>query len=226
MRKRVLVVAAHPDDQVLGCGGTIARLVEEGCEAFCLILGEGATSRDARRNRAGRARELSDLRRQTRQAGRILGVRKTFHCDFPDNRFDTAALLDIVKAVERVKAEVEPAWVFTHDSGDLNVDHRITQEAVLSATRPVPGEPVRELYAFEVPSSSEWAFPASFRPDVFYDIGATIERKLEAMRAYSGELRCPPHPRSLEGIRTCAAAWGFKTGSAHAEAFRSLRVLR
>ena len=226
MKKRVLVVAAHPDDQVLGCGGTLARLVDEGCEAFCLILGEGATSRDPRRNRSGRAREISSLRRQTREADRILGIRKTFHFGFPDNRFDTVALLDVVKAVEKVKAEVEPALIFTHDSGDLNIDHRVAHEAVLTAARPVPGEPVREIYAFEVPSSSEWAYPPSFRPDVFYDVASTLTRKLDAMRAYADELRAPPHPRSLEGIETFAAAWGFKTGMGRAEAFRSLRVLR
>lgn len=219
-------MAAHPDDQVLGCGGTIARLVKEGHEAFCLILGEGATSRDERRHRSKRIREISDLKKQTLNANRILGIKRGFSFDFPDNRFDTVPLLDIVKAIEKVKAEVEPQLLFTHHAGDLNIDHRVTYEAVLTATRPIASEPVRELYSFEVQSSTEWAYPCTFCPEVFYDIAATMKQKLAAMREYSAELREPPHPRSLDGIKACASTWGFKTGTVYAEAFQAIRVLR
>ena len=226
MKGKLLVVAAHPDDQVLGCGGTVARLVRAGWEARCLILGEGATSRDERRDRAGRSREISGLKSQTAEANRILGFRKSFSLDFPDNRFDTVPLIEIVKAVEKVKAEFEPQMVFTHHPGDLNIDHKAAFEAVITATRPVAGEPVREIYSFEVMSSTEWAYPGTFHPDVFYDITATMKRKLDAMRRYKTELKEPPHPRSLDGIRACASAWGFKNGMGYAEAFQTVRVLR
>jgi LmbE family N-acetylglucosaminyl deacetylase len=226
MTEKILIVAAHPDDEVLGCGGTAARLAREGHELYTLILGEGATSRDAVRQPEIRKVEIALLKEQMAAAGCRLGVREVFSRDFPDNRFDSVPLLDLVKAVEEVKERVGPGIVFTHSSGDLNVDHRLVHEAVLTATRPQAGESVRDIYAFEVLSSSEWNFPASFRPDCFFDISSSIDDKLAAMQAYGGELRAWPHPRSLEGIRRNAELWGMKTGRAMAEAFQVVRLIK
>jgi LmbE family N-acetylglucosaminyl deacetylase len=226
MNPRILIVAAHPDDEVLGCGGTAARLAAEGAEVTTLILGEGATSRDGARQPERRAAEIARLKEQAAAAGRLLGTRQIFHREFPDNRFDSLPRLELIKAVEEVKRQVRPTVVFTHFGGDLNVDHWLTHEAVLTATRPQPGETVREIFAFEVLSSTEWRFPTAFRPDCFFDIGQTIAAKLEAMRQYDGELREPPHPRSLEGIRRNAEVWGMRVGLAHAEAFQVVRLVR
>lgn len=226
MKEKILIVAAHPDDQVLGCGGTISRLVKEGCEAFSLILGEGATSRDEQRSPRKRKSEVTDLKKQTAAADKALGIKRTFLFDFPDNRFDTVPFLDIVKTIEKIKTKLKPDLIFTHYAKDLNVDHRITCEAVVTATRPTADESVREIYSFEVMSSTEWAYPTTFSPDVFYDITATLHQKLEAMREYAAELRDPPHPRSLEGIKAFASAWGFKTGTSYTEAFKAIRILK
>jgi LmbE family N-acetylglucosaminyl deacetylase len=222
----VLVVAAHPDDEVLGCGGTIARLVKEECEAFTLILGEGITSRDEKRDRERREKEIEKLRKQMHEANQILGVKKVFIHNFPDNRFDTVPLLDIVKVIEKVKKQVKPNIVFTHYEHDLNIDHQLTFKAVLTATRPVKGEPVREIYSFETPSSTEWSYPLNFSPSVFFDISHTINIKLKALAKYKMELKEYPHPRSLEGIKLISQYWGMKVALSYAEAFEPVRIIR
>lgn len=226
MKNRILIVAAHPDDEVLGCGATVACLVKAGAEATTLILGEGVTSRDEKRDPALRREGLERLKRDARAANRALGVREVIFGDLPDNRFDSVALLDIVKRIEAVKRRVRPGLVFTHYEKDLNVDHRLTYQAVVTATRPMPGETVREIYSFEVLSSTEWNYPLSFSPDVFWDASAGLKAKLRAMRAYPGELAKFPHPRSLEGIELSAKYWGMRTGLRAAEAFRTVRALK
>jgi len=226
MSKRVLIIAAHPDDEVLGCGGTAARLAHEGYEVFSAILGEGVTSRDVSRQREKREDQVAELKAHIREANEIIGVREVFTFDLPDNRFDSVDLLDVVKIVEGLKHQVKPEIIFTHYHQDLNIDHRVTYDAVLTATRPMRGEIVKEIYAFEVLSSTEWHFPLSFNPDCFYDIHETLKAKEEAMAAYPGELRSFPHPRSLKGIRLQAEAWGMKTGLLFAEAFKTIRILR
>jgi len=223
MRKRILIVAAHPDDEVLGCGGTIARLVREGWEAFTLILGEGITSRDRERRREEREEEIAGLKECVQRANEILGVKEVFTLDFPDNRFDSTDLLSIVKAVEEVRRDVNPSVIFTHSGADLNADHTLTHRAVLTAARPQPGEGVREVYSFEVLSSTEWHFPHSFRPDTYFDISATLELKKEALRQYLSELREFPHPRSLEGVEVKARQRGMEVGLEYAEAFELVR---
>jgi LmbE family N-acetylglucosaminyl deacetylase len=224
--KNILIVAAHPDDEILGCGGTIKKLVGMGYCAYTLILGEGVTSRDEVRDRERREKELELLKMQANDANRFIGVREVFLYDFPDNRFDSVPLLDIIKVVEKVKSEIEPQIVFTHHEKDLNIDHQITCRAVLTATRPTKGECVQEIYAFEVPSSTEWSFPLCYSPNTFVDIGETLEAKIMAMKAYQSELKDYPHPRSLEGIELSAKIWGMKVGLPYVEAFQTVRVLK
>lgn len=225
----VLVVAAHPDDEVLGCGGTMARHAAEGDLVHALILAEGLTSRDAARDRAGRGGELSELALAAQRANAALGVRSLELLDFPDNRMDGAELLDVVKAVEARLAALKPAIVYTHHGGDVNIDHRVTHQAVVTACRPVPGASVRELLFFEVASSTEWQPPGSapsFQPNQFVDIGATLAAKRLALAAYAGEMRPWPHARSIEAVEHLAGWRGASCGCAAAEAFVVGRRLR
>ena len=222
---RVLVVAAHPDDEVLGCGGTMALLAHRGHEVYVLILGEGVTSRDNERDPDRRATEIATLRKAAKEASQILGVKKLFFEDFPDNRFDTVPLLELIKAVERVKKRINPDMVFTHFEGDLNIDHCLTARAVMTATRPLPGESVHRVYAFEVLSSTEWNFVSKFQPNVYFEITSFLERKIEALRCYESELKVFPHPRSVDGVKYLARLRGSETGVEAAEAFGLIRAL-
>ncbi len=224
--KTILIVAAHPDDEVLGCGGTIARLIKEGFEVYTLILGEGITSRDNMRDRKRREEEITELKGEAKEANKILGVKEVFFYDFPDNRFDTVPFLDIVKVVEKVKNSINPEIIFTHYERDLNVDHQIAYRAVITATRPLKGETVKEICSFEIPSSTEWRYPLNFSPDIFFDISTTIDIKIRALEKYKTELRKYPHPRSLEGVKLIAKNWGIKVGLEYAEAFKVVRILK
>lgn len=187
-----LTVAAHPDDEVLGCGGTMARLAEEGWQVHALILAEGATDRAAVRNRAGHQAELSDLARAAQAAASALGIAGVRLLAFPDNRMDGVELLDVVKQVEVEIERLKPQRIYTHHRDDLNVDHRTVHDAVSAATRPQPGACVREVLTFEVPSATEWRLAGSgmpFVPNVFVDIGRTLAKKRRALEAYAGEMR-------------------------------------
>jgi len=223
---RVLVVVAHPDDEVLGCGATMARLAQEGAHVFVLVLGEGITSRDGSRDPEGRRLEIETLREQCRRACDILGVKKVFFESFPDNRFDGVELLDLIKEIERIMKETAPEAVWTHFSRDLNVDHRRVNQAVVTACRPIPGASVREVLSFPVASSTEWQVPSEFHPDLAFDVTHTLEKKLAAFQKYPGEIRPYPHPRSLEGIRIDARYWGKTMGCELAEVFQVVRILR
>jgi len=227
MRRKVLIVAAHPDDEVLGCGGTMARLAREGNDVYTLILGEGATSRDEKRYLVKRESEIEELRKQAENANKILEVKKVYTFSFPDNRFDTIALIDIVKTLEKVKSKVQPEVVFTHHYGDLNIDHQITFKAVMTAFRPMKDESVKEIYSFEIPSSTEWNEASSktyFMPDYFVNINKSLEIKINALKEYETELRDFPHPRSLKAVELNAKHWGVKVGLEAAEAFKTIRI--
>lgn len=228
---RILIVAAHPDDEVLGAGGAIAWHRRRGDAVFILITGAGVGARYATNQEALAAAgspAFIRLREEMRRAHEVLRVTRTFQRQFPDNRFDSVDLLDLVKAVEEVKSQVRPQIVYTHHAGDLNVDHRLICEAVLTACRPVAGETVERILSFEVLSSTEWAPPRpdrAFVPNVFLDISPVLDRKLKAMACYRSELKPMPHPRSLEAIRHQAKLWGAKVGVGSAEAFLLLREM-
>lgn len=218
-----LVVMAHPDDETLGAGAAIARLIAQGETVSWLLLGDGVGSRtDASPDAAERRG------RHCMAAAATLGVEDVEICDLPDNRFDGVELLDVVRLVEQALERVAPETVITHHAGDLNVDHRVTHRAVLTATRPVPGSTVRTVLGAEVPSSTEWTFGSdpSFRPDVFVDVSDTIDTKLAALACYEDEVRPAPHARSADAVRALATVRGATTGVAAAEAFELLRALR
>jgi LmbE family N-acetylglucosaminyl deacetylase len=226
MKGKALVIAAHPDDEILGCGGTMARLTQEGYEITIAILGEGITSRFAQREEA-EPELLRQLHVKAAEAGRIVGVHDVRLYKLPDNRFDTLPLLDVIKIIESLVAEVQPEIVFTQHGGDLNIDHVVTFRATLTATRPLPDSPVRQLYAYEVASSTEWSFQTfspAFRPNAFFDITGTVDKKISAMRVYDSEVRGFPHPRSTEALAQQVGHWGSVVGVHAAEAFQLVRA--
>ena len=224
--KNILAVVAHPDDEVLGCGATLARLIKEGYEANTLILGEGVTSRDEKNDTKNRNKEILALKEQAKKANKVLGVKEVYFYDLSDNRFDTLPLLEIIKAIEEVKFKVKPDIIFTHYGKDLNIDHQITYNAVITAARPIKGETVKEIYSFEIPSSTEWSYPLSFSPNVFFDVTETIDIKLKAMQLYISEIKDFTHPRSEEFIRLNSRLWGIKAGLNNAEVFQSIRIIK
>ena len=224
---RALVVAAHPDDEVLGCGGTMALLAAGGVEVHTLILATGHTSRDGAS--AADTAALRMLQAAAEEARCVLGGASLTLCDLPDNQLDSVPLLAVVKQVEEALRRVRPSVVFTHLPDDVNIDHAVVHRAVLAAARPQPGECVRELFFFEVASSTEWGAMRpgwGFRPTLGVDISATLDKKLAAMACYATELREWPHPRSLRGLQALAELRGAWMGATAAEAFEVGRILR
>jgi len=206
---KILVIAAHPDDEVLGVGGTIRKHVNNGATADCLVLGEGMTSRTTDKDL------LKELHTATLKSAEIIGYRNIYFSNFPDNRFDSVDLLDIIKEVEKHIENLKPDIVYTYYCGDLNIDHRRTFEAVITACRPVEEYTVKEIYCFETPSSTEWNFKYEsniFKPNVFEDIEGTLQDKLNAILYYTAELREYPHPRSLKALEIIVARWGTVVG--------------
>jgi LmbE family N-acetylglucosaminyl deacetylase len=225
---KYLIVVAHPDDEVLGCGGTIARLAREGHDVYIAILGEGLTSRYKKSEKSNN-KKVAALEAHSRQVAEFLNCKDIFFHNLPDNCFDTLPLLKIVQLIEALIKQIQPQIIFTHHRGDLNIDHSILHRAVLTATRPVSGCTVQEIYAVEVASSTEWTFgqlQPLFRPNTFVDICATLETKVEAMEMYESESRPFPHPRSSDALRAAARRWGSMAGVEAAEAFELIRSIR
>lgn len=220
----VLVVAAHPDDEVLGCGGTIARHTGEGDTVDILILGEGLNARGSHEQEV-----FAKLHAAAQEASAILGVRELILESFPDNRMDSVPLLDVVARVETVIDNCKPQVIYTHSEKDLNIDHNVVFRAVLTATRTMGGCPVKSIYAYEVPSSTEWGFGKinrAFNPNYFINIDDYLSHKLSAMAAYEGESRSFPHPRSLPALEALARWRGASVGYQAAEAFELVRHVR
>jgi LmbE family N-acetylglucosaminyl deacetylase len=218
--RSILVVAAHPDDEVLGCGGTISKLADEGATIHVAFMADGVFAREGKLQE--QEQELKVRRAAAHNACSILGVQSVSFDEFPDNRMDTVPLLEIARSVEHQIAIRQPLIVFTHHSGDLNIDHRRVHEAVVTACRPQRDHSVRTVLCFEVPSSTEWQLPGSappFLPNWFEDISETLGRKIAAIEAYSTELKTWPHPRSIEAITHLARWRGAIVGVEAAEAF-------
>ena len=218
---RILTVAAHPDDETLGAGGTMAWHAARADQVWVCILTDGVTSRH---DRVALQEECA------RRACDTLGVERLVMVGLPDQRLDTLCLLDVIGPIERCIEEFAPDVVLTHFPGDVNEDHRLVARATLVATRPVAGNSVRKVCAFQVPSSTDWAPPVPgsvFAPNVYVDISGTLDVKLAAMKAYADTFHCEvrpfPHPRSLEALTAYAQSHGAASGMLAAEPFMLLR---
>jgi LmbE family N-acetylglucosaminyl deacetylase len=216
MKESIMVIAAHADDEALGCGGTMARLTAAGAQIHVVFMADGVFSRKSSTKNQQKKRKAA-----AKAAQKILGSKNSHFLEMPDNQMDQVPMLLIVQSLEALIKKYQPKTIFTHFHGDLNVDHRITQQAVMTACRPVPGCPVKKIYGFEVPSSTEWATPgeAPFCPTFFVDIGSFLQIRLRALQAYSMEMRGKPHARSVHHVKALARHRGNSVGVEAAEAF-------
>jgi LmbE family N-acetylglucosaminyl deacetylase len=219
MKNKIAIIAAHPDDEILGCGATMAKHIQAGDQVSVLIMAEGITSRDQQRNRDARSEELSELAQTAIAANNILGVTSVTLKNYPDNRMDSIDRLDIIKTIENFIDEQQPDIIYTHYIGDLNIDHRRINEAVITACRPQPGLTVKSLLFFEVASSTEWQIPNHFSPNWFVDVSETLNLKLKALEAYQSEMRPYPHARSIKAVEHLAHWRGASLGVEAAEGF-------
>ena len=220
--RTILVVAAHPDDEVLGCGGVIAKHTSKGDQVHVVFMTNGVGSRYAS------SKEIQEREWSAKNAANILSVSSIQQFDFPDNKMDAVALLDVVQLIERVVDKLQPEIIYTHHIGDLNIDHQITHKAVMTVCRPQPGFCVKEIYAFEVLSSTEWQTPGvlHFSPNVYIDITKFIDIKKKTLKIYSEEMRQPPHSRSVDNVLRINALRGNSIGVDYAEAFMLMREIK
>ncbi len=221
--KKVLVIAAHPDDEILGCGGTIAKHVRRGDEVSFLFLADGVTSRlECESN------DLVERESMSKLAAECLGVTSVFSFQFPDNMLDSVPLLDVVKKIEEVLETTQSEVVYTHFGNDLNIDHEIVNQATLTACRPIPDQTVKEIYCYEVLSSTNWSSSckSSFTPNLFIDISDTYKIKEESLKFYDEEMRAYPHSRSYRAVKALAEYRGSSVGVEFAEAMYIERLLQ
>lgn len=219
---RVLNIAAHPDDELLGQGGTIARHALQGDHVTTVIVCDGSAVRYGTDTAA-------QIAEDSRKANEILGVKDLRMLGMPEQAMDTLSLIEVNRKLEELVAEVLPEIVYTHAPADVNRDHRILMEAVLVATRPYSAPSVREVWLCETSSSTEWGGPPllpAFQPQLYVDITETLDRKVRALECYQREVRPWPHPRSPEALRARAQYFGSQVGCAAAEPFQLLRLLR
>lgn len=221
----VLAIAAHPDDEVLMAGATLARHAAAGDRVRLLFVADGETARLPSPDDPAAPALIAARKDAARKAAAILGAEEPAFLDFPDNRLDSVDLLDIVKAIEAIVSDCEPETVYTHFDGDLNIDHQIVARAVRTACRPTPGRSVCRLFAGEVLSASEWTPGRPFAPTHFVggDWEGAFARKRAALAAYGAEIPAPPHPRSPEALEALARRRGAEAGLPFAEAFTVIR---
>ena len=223
-----MIVAAHPDDELLGLGAAMHKLIKnQQVKTHVVILGEGITSRANKREPTQWKEELQVHRQNIKEAQECIGYGSVSIYDFTDNRFDRVALLDLIKTIEKEKSEFQPEVIFTHHGGDLNIDHQRTFEAVMTACRPMKDEVVHSVFTFETPSATEWkasADPDQFTPNVFIEVSETdLQAKIDGMEKYRFEKRSYPHPRSPEALKIRAQYRGLTVGCEYAEAFCLIR---
>lgn len=233
----ILILAAHPDDEVLGMGGTIKKFTKQKHNVKIILFATGIISRrstnyknstqykvDKKTDKKMKG-QVDMLRNEAKGAAKILGVTDIEFLDFPDNEMDLVSNLEITKRIEKIIKKFQPDQVFTHSHFDVNVDHRMLYFATLAATRPKLGTKIKKVYSFEVPSSTEWYFSSQFSPNFFVNIDNEIKSKIQALKKYKTEIKSFPHPRSAIALDAIAKRWGSVSGFKNAEAFSLIREL-
>ena len=225
----ILIIAAHPDDEILGMGGTILKHTSNKDNVTIVYMATGITARrsttEIKSNEDKKLQnEILELRKDALKAAKLLKVKDIKFYDFPDNQMDSITLLNVVKAIEKEIKIVKPDRIYTNHYGDLNVDHKIVSNATLTACRPL-NEHVKEIFSFEVLSSTEWSYPYTFKPNYFVNIKKQLSKKIDAMKMFKDESRSFPHPRSPENIKFVAGRWGSVSGFEAAEAFEIIRKI-
>ena len=226
-KKSILIVVAHPDDEVLAMGGTICYYKKLKYDIYAMFFSDGISSRKYNSN----VRMKFDIKRReeaSEKAAKLLGFEWIFKGRFQDNAMDKEPLLKYINVIEKIKKKINPSIVYTHSPTDLNVDHRIISEATLTAFRPQPGETCQEIATFEISSSTDYSHHklyGSFIPNKFIDINKFIDNKLKALSFYKSELKPYPHSRSLRGIKLLSQYRGVQVGMKNAEAFEVLRKI-
>lgn len=212
-KDKLYIIAAHPDDEILGCGGTIIKFKEK-YDISVVFMTNGTSAR-------GKNKKDEDIRKKAcLDLFKFLKLKKPIFMNFPDNKMDSVPLLQIIRKLERIIKKEKPKIIFTHCSECLNIDHRITFQAVMTACRPLKNCSVKKILSFEILSSTEWSkFRKSFEPNYFIDISSTFKKKLIAMKFYKKELRKYPHSRSLKAIESLARYRGISCGVNYAEGF-------
>lgn len=217
----VLVIAAHPDDEVLGVGGTVSKHVKQGDNIYICIVAEGGT--------VSYEENLSKvLKESALNSAKILGAKEVIFLDFREQKLDRVPIIDITQSLEKIIAKTNPQVLYTHHYGDLNKDHQIVFEATMVAARPLSKSSIKKILSYEVPSSTGWKGSSkeeAFIPNVYVDIKETFDKKLEAMEQYKTEVREYPHPRSLEALEAIARNRGIEAGLELAEAFVLIREI-
>jgi len=232
----ILIIAAHPDDEVLGMGGTIAKHTSQHDTVSIIYMATGITGRRElleseyeiknipKKIQEDWQQEIGKLRQDANKSARLLKVKNVKFFDFPDNEMDGIHLLKVVKVIEKEIKTAKPDRIYTNHYGDLNVDHKVVYNATLAACRPA-NFPVKEILSFEVLSSTEWSYPYNFNPNHFINIEKYLGKKIKAMELFVNEIRKFPHPRSSENIKHVARRWGSVSGFNAAEAFELIRRL-
>tara|TARA_A100000164_G_C21844727_1_gene741918 strand:+ start:527 stop:1234 length:708 start_codon:yes stop_codon:yes gene_type:complete len=220
MKNKILIISAHPDDEVLGCGGTVAKHSLNGERVEQIFVSDGESARD-KISIKNKQKTINSRLHAAKKAAKILGIKNTTSINFPDNRLDSIPLLEIVKELEKKISQFKPSIIYTHSDLDLNIDHQIVSRAVMTACRPINNLSVKEIYFFEVLSSSEWEHKSkeSFLPNYFVDISKTINLKIKAFKSYKKEIKKYPHSRSIEGIKVLSQYRGMMVGVKNAESF-------
>lgn len=233
---KILIFAAHPDDEVLGMGGTMKKLSKSGNDLKIIFMSTGILARrdiESQRFRQvftnewmeKNEKKIKSLRHDAKKSGKILGVDKIEFMDFPDNEMDTISNLQITKTIENEITKFKPKVVYMPTKFDVNVDHQAVYNATVTATRPRKNSIVKEVISFEIPSSTEWYFPSEYSPNIFVDITKEIKYKLSALKKYKNEIEEFPHPRSIIALEAIARRWGSVSGFEYAESFSLVRKL-
>ena len=222
-KENILIVVAHTDDETIGCGGTIVKLVKQGYNVFAMSFTDGVSSREKNLTKKIKERMVS-----AKKASKILGFKWIKNLNYPDNEMDSVSLLNVTNEIEKIKNQIKPSIVITHNFSDLNIDHRKVAEATLTAFRPQPNEKLKKFLTFETPSSTDYRYMKNlknFVPNYFINIKYSFKKKILALKAYKKEIKKKPHSRSIDGIKNLAKLRGNQVGLEFVEAFDLIRFI-